>query len=165
MAVNCFLNVLPHIIYGPGEDALFLTVEHGGVFDSNTTQAVLDETKKKMLCNVNDTNSVECEEFDGNYAPQLILFISQLISGFGQPLFYTLGTAYMDDNIKKSKTATFISRHILWHTHFCAEKCHNRFVCTRRFVVFPSTSWAGIWLYVGIDLSEYVHLTGPDADH
>lgn len=112
---------MPHIIYGPGEDALFLTLEHGGVFDSNTTQAVLDETKKKMLCNVNDTSSsVECDEFDGNYAPQLILFISQLISGFGQPLFYTLGTAYMDDNIKKSKTATFISRRIFKQTLFHA---------------------------------------------
>lgn len=56
------------------------------------------------------TGGVECEIYEGNYAPQVVLFLAQLISGIGQPLFYTLGTAYMDDNIKKSKTATFISK-------------------------------------------------------
>lgn len=50
-----------------------------------------------------------CEERSGSLAPQLILFGAQLISGVGQTLFYSLGTTYMDDNVQKSKTASFIS--------------------------------------------------------
>lgn len=49
---------------------------------------------------------------EANFAPQVVLFLAQIISGIGQPLYYTLGTSYMDDNIKKSKTATFISKKI-----------------------------------------------------
>lgn len=50
-----------------------------------------------------------CDDGDSNYTPQVILFVAQFISGIGQPLYYTLGVSYMDDNIQKSKTPTFIS--------------------------------------------------------
>lgn len=53
---------------------------------------------------------MKCESSDGDYTPQVILFTAQFISGIGQPLYYTLGVAYMDDNILKSKTPTFISK-------------------------------------------------------
>lgn len=53
--------------------------------------------------------SVQCESGDGDYTPQVILFVAQFVSGIGQPLYYTLGVSYMDDNILKSKTPTFIS--------------------------------------------------------
>lgn len=56
------------------------------------------------------TGGAECELREGSFAPQVVLFVAQLISGIGQPLYYTLGTSYMDDNIKKSKTAAFISK-------------------------------------------------------
>lgn len=42
--------------------------------------------------------------------PQVILFSAQLVAGIGQTLYYTLGVAYMDDNIKKSKTPALISK-------------------------------------------------------
>lgn len=45
----------------------------------------------------------------GNWAPQIILFIAQLIAGVGGSLYFTLGVSYMDDNIKKSKTPALIS--------------------------------------------------------
>lgn len=63
-----------------------------------------------MLCyNEKSNSSGECETGSGNYAPQVILFTAQFISGMGGPLFYTLGISYMDDNIKKSKTPALIS--------------------------------------------------------
>lgn len=53
--------------------------------------------------------AASCGDGDGDYAPQVILFVAQFISGIGQPLYYTLGVSYMDDNIQKSKTPIFIS--------------------------------------------------------
>lgn len=41
--------------------------------------------------------------------PQILLFIGQLVAGVGQSLYYTLGSAYIDDNVKKSKTPALIS--------------------------------------------------------
>lgn len=41
--------------------------------------------------------------------PQALLFLGQIVAGIGQSLYYTLGVAYMDDNIKKSKTPVLIS--------------------------------------------------------
>lgn len=44
------------------------------------------------------------------WAPQILLFTAQFISGIGQPLYSTLGISYMDDNIQKSKTPAFVSK-------------------------------------------------------
>lgn len=42
-------------------------------------------------------------------APQIMLFVAHMLSGIGGPVFGTLGIAYMDDNIKKSKIPIFVS--------------------------------------------------------
>ena len=55
-------------------------------------------------------NGLECEQGEGNLAPQVVLFIAQFISGIGGSLYYTLGVSYMDDNTKKSKTAALLSK-------------------------------------------------------
>lgn len=65
---------------------------------------------QKHVCNVYIASGQSvCEEKSGSLAPQILLFGAQLISGVGQTLFYSLGTTYMDDNVQKSKTASFIS--------------------------------------------------------
>lgn len=51
----------------------------------------------------------ECDTGEDNFMPQVLLFTGQLVAGVGQSLFYTIGVAYMDDNIKKSKTPALIS--------------------------------------------------------
>lgn len=63
---------------------------------------------KKGLCQ--DKDSYSCDDNAGTFAPQLILFCAQLISGIGGALYYTLGIAYMDDNIKKDKTPMLVSK-------------------------------------------------------
>ncbi|KAF6213994.1 hypothetical protein GE061_011723 [Apolygus lucorum] len=107
----CILNGLPHLLYGSGEDALMLTSEYGGTGEMNAsvTQDILERHNKQMLCQNKPGASVKCVEEDGGYGPTIILFAAQFISGLGGSLYYTLGTTYMDDNIKKSKTPALIS--------------------------------------------------------
>lgn len=108
--------MLPHFLYGPGEDALLLTKECGAKLASmasdNSSIATMSSIElmkqRKFLC-LNRTNHNHCEEADGNFAPQALLFIAQLVSGIGGSLYYTLGVSYMDDNIQKSKTPALIS--------------------------------------------------------
>ncbi|CAO1324723.1 unnamed protein product [Diamesa tonsa] len=106
----CMLTALPHFIYGPGDQALSLTTEYGGTKNDEQTLLVLEKEKQKTICRTNVTAGIaECETEEGVFMPQLLLFMGQLVAGIGQSLYYTLGVAYMDDNIKKSKTPALIS--------------------------------------------------------
>lgn len=53
IVIYCLMNGLPHFIYGPGEDALSLTVEYGAVKDDEVSKAVQDLNNKKLLCQKN----------------------------------------------------------------------------------------------------------------
>lgn len=102
----CFLTALPHFLYGSGSEAEKLTVEFGA--EQNFTYNEI--LKKQSLCRLDpDDGSMKCEQEEGNLEPQIILFLGQLVAGIGQSLYYTLGTAYIDDNVKKSKTPALIS--------------------------------------------------------
>ncbi|XP_067011067.2 solute carrier organic anion transporter family member 74D [Anabrus simplex] len=103
----CILTALPHILYGPGEDALALTLEYGAVVDRNTSTELMTREKQKTLCRPGE--GVSCEEEEGSFAPQVLLFIANFVAGIGGSLYYTLGVTYMDDNIKRSKTPALIS--------------------------------------------------------
>ncbi|XP_062708927.1 solute carrier organic anion transporter family member 74D-like [Aedes albopictus] len=105
----CWLNAVPHLLYGPGEAALLLTTEHGASYDEDQIKEVFEAQKAKTLCRGNGTRGAECEVEEGNMAPQVVLFVAQFISGIGSSLYYTLGVSYMDDNIKKSKTPALVS--------------------------------------------------------
>lgn len=105
----CCLTMLPHFLYGPGQDALLLTKEYGAKNPNTSTSYTIPEKMKKFLCKTGDNQGQDCEEADGNFAPQVLLFIAQLVSGVGGSLYYTLGVSYMDDNIQKSKTPALIS--------------------------------------------------------
>lgn len=111
VVLYCLLTALPHFLYGAGSDALSLTIEYRTKINSNLTFEVLQRQRRKTLCHVRNSTAEECEIESGNYTPQLILFIAQLISGIGGSLYYTLGVSYMDDNIKKSKTPALISKY------------------------------------------------------
>ncbi|XP_066600872.1 solute carrier organic anion transporter family member 74D [Prorops nasuta] len=104
----CCLTMLPHFLYGPGEDALSLTKEFGAK-PRIENSSIIPDKHRKFLCLGKDSRGKECEDADDNFAPQVILFIAQLVSGVGGSLYYTLGVSYMDDNIQKSKTPALIS--------------------------------------------------------
>lgn len=106
----CLLTALPHFLYGPGEQAFLLTREYGASLNDETTFEVMELERQKTLCRTNVTAGIaECELEEGTLAPQLLLFAGQLVAGVGQSLYYTLGAAYIDDNVKKSKTPALIS--------------------------------------------------------
>lgn len=107
----CLMTALLHLLYGAGEDALLLTTEFGARYDANTTKDLFEREQRKSLCHARNRTYSDCETLEGSYAPQIILFTAQLISGMGAPLYYTLGISYMDDNIKKSKTPALISKY------------------------------------------------------
>lgn len=50
MVIFCLLTALPHLLYGPGENALVLTTEYGAQFDANKTLEIMETQKKKTLC-------------------------------------------------------------------------------------------------------------------
>ncbi|XP_015609202.1 solute carrier organic anion transporter family member 2A1 [Cephus cinctus] len=105
----CCLNMLPHFLYGPGEDAMLLTKEYGSKHQESTNLTFIPDKQRKFLCLGKEGREKECEDPEENFAPQVLLFIAQLVSGVGGSLYYTLGVSYMDDNIQKSKTPALIS--------------------------------------------------------
>uniref|UniRef100_A0A1L8DDZ5 Solute carrier organic anion transporter family member n=2 Tax=Nyssomyia neivai TaxID=330878 RepID=A0A1L8DDZ5_9DIPT len=108
LSAFCLLTSLPHFIYGGGGVETF-TVEHGFNPNEDELQIIKEQEKKKILCNGNLMDAVKCEVDEGNWGPQIIFFCAQLIAGVGAALYSSLGTAYMDDNVKKSKTPALMS--------------------------------------------------------
>ena len=49
VVLYCLMTALPHLLYGPGEDALALTVEYGGVVDYNATQEAMSKSASSAL--------------------------------------------------------------------------------------------------------------------
>lgn len=60
------MNVFPHFLYGPGEDALVLTEEYGAKMDENYTQTIFEDEKNKKLC-----------KHDGNFNWAQFMFVEQ----------------------------------------------------------------------------------------
>lgn len=50
--IFCLMNILPHFLYGAGEDALALTVEYGARFDDANSSKIFEKEKRDTLCNV-----------------------------------------------------------------------------------------------------------------
>ncbi|XP_056646854.1 solute carrier organic anion transporter family member 74D [Diorhabda sublineata] len=107
----CIMTASPHFLYGAGEDALSLTMEHKHYSNSSYDEYLNHSLsyQRKDLCQNRKVNHKSCKLEEGNYTPQLILFAAQFISGIGGSLYYTLGISYMDDNVKRSKTPALFS--------------------------------------------------------
>ncbi|EDW01466.1 solute carrier organic anion transporter family member 74D [Drosophila grimshawi] len=102
--IFCLLTSSLHFIYGPGEDALKLTRQFGDYDNSSDFMSIAHKDHK--LCMTTDPG---CIEQDGTWVPPLVMFIGQFIAGIGISLFWTVGIAYMDDNISKEKTPAMLS--------------------------------------------------------
>lgn len=100
VAAFCVGNLLPHLVYGYGSEALSLTKEYEHMHANSTTKITTD------LC---DKEGVGCVR-EGSLAPQAMFFVSQWLWGIGAPLYTNLGMAYMDDNIKRSRTPVLMSK-------------------------------------------------------
>jgi solute carrier organic anion transporter family, member 5A len=59
IVIYCVLNCMPHFLFGPGDDALSLTVEYGGVKDDQQTKAIQEMNNKKLICQSNGMHQVQ----------------------------------------------------------------------------------------------------------
>lgn len=105
--ISCFVVALPHLIYGPGTDALSLTKEFGLQIKNigNTTRS------QDHLCQLEGKNeNCQEQELTGDFSivPLILLFLSQFILGIGNTLYFSLGQTYLDDNTKKTETPVLL---------------------------------------------------------
>lgn len=125
-ALSCFVLALPHLLYGPGEDAIRLTRQY---IDATGAVSLAEFLKAHFLiyllifqdisfisqygkhedpilhCHANkppqdcDANSLSS---DYSVVPLVLIFLSQFILGIGTTLYYVLGQTYIDDNTDKA---------------------------------------------------------------
>ncbi|XP_068087043.1 solute carrier organic anion transporter family member 74D isoform X2 [Anabrus simplex] len=96
--VACFLAMLPHAIYGPGQDALDLTLEYGDVPGPlNATNGTV------ALCHNAITSEEDCITESSSTIPVAIFFITELMFGVGDSGQLMLGLTYLDNNSRKDK--------------------------------------------------------------
>ncbi|KAF4523689.1 hypothetical protein B566_EDAN006060 [Ephemera danica] len=109
VAFSCYMRLIPHWMYGPGEDALSLTTEFGatGTFGSTTGNA--SENGPISLCGNNETDSEDCDNASSGHISAAILFLSQMVLGIGNSVYCTLGICYMDDNSRKNKAPLMLA--------------------------------------------------------
>nr|CAD7444209.1 unnamed protein product [Timema bartmani] len=103
-AISCFILALPHLVYGPGKDAIALTEEF---LDTTVLNSSIPKTNDRaLLCSGNKTALAYCEEdiSSGEHSlmPLILIFFSQFVLGIGTTLFHSLGQTYLDDHTKKT---------------------------------------------------------------
>ncbi|PNF14783.1 hypothetical protein B7P43_G07610 [Cryptotermes secundus] len=98
--LSCYILVLPHMVYGPGKNALALTEEYFDTHFYNMTSEVRDDSL--AVCSATSYDKT-CEEM-ASIMPLVLIFLSQFVLGIGSTLYYALGQPYLDDNSKKTQT-------------------------------------------------------------
>ncbi|KAL1129042.1 hypothetical protein AAG570_013574 [Ranatra chinensis] len=135
--VLCISNVLPHLIFGAGEDAMSLAKS-----DNSSDQV---EQESCVL------------ESNENTIAAILLIVSNLVLGMCSCTYYTLGFTYLDDNSSKDK-APFILALV-----FCirligptlgftlAAKCLKLFIdpTIQPKITNDDPRWVG-WIFFGI---------------
>ncbi|XP_073993727.1 solute carrier organic anion transporter family member 74D-like isoform X2 [Rhodnius prolixus] len=89
-SISCFLRYTPHLLYGPGEEAVLISTPNASSPGDN-------------LCKVSDMSEENCAFNSESTVSFVILLISLLMLGAGTSPYYTLGMAYLDDNALKNK--------------------------------------------------------------
>ncbi|XP_015609207.1 solute carrier organic anion transporter family member 5A1 [Cephus cinctus] len=168
-AASCLVLALPHVIYGPGKDALALTKEY---LDHTLLNATGTDSSHIAICPRNN-NPEQCDEnamMDISYLPRLLVFVSQFILGIGTTLYYGLGQTYLDDNTKKKNTPmllgfTFALRTIGPAVGFVlAYACLNLYidptlhpVITKKDPRWLGAWWLG-WIILGVTMAMFAVL-------
>ncbi|XP_063868487.1 solute carrier organic anion transporter family member 74D-like [Scylla paramamosain] len=123
-AISCFLAALPHLLYGPGQDALDLVAAMNAHRD-NTLDNTTVRVKKMEVCHSYSGDACD-EGQDGilgglaqsgsNTAyigPIILFFVSQFFVGISISLFYSIGLTYLDDNVNKKTYPLYYSMSLL----------------------------------------------------
>ncbi|XP_055947691.1 solute carrier organic anion transporter family member 74D-like isoform X3 [Argiope bruennichi] len=97
VSVSCFLTTVPYFIYGPALH--FLERETLGT-----------DQKRKEFCD-SDMKEERCDSLNSSPTTPVvcILFLANLICGFGYTAYYTIGAPYLDDNVRKKNSPMYFS--------------------------------------------------------
>ncbi|XP_023314280.1 solute carrier organic anion transporter family member 4C1-like isoform X2 [Trichogramma pretiosum] len=164
-SLSCFVLALPHAIYGPGQDALSLTMEYlNASLVENSDSNNGNNNKDSLVCSLqsNDNNKdslldhEQCNQTqldDTSVVPRLIVFFSQFILGIGTTLYYVLGQPYIDDNTKKKNTPMLLGITFAFRTigpalgFVLGYLCLNLYVDPSLHPVIEKTDprWLGAW--------------------
>jgi sodium-independent organic anion transporter len=99
--LSCYILVLPHMVYGPGQNALALTKEY---LDSHFYNATSENKDDSLGVCPAASYKKNCEDDMATILPLILIFLSQFVLGIGSTLYYALGQPYLDDNVKKTRT-------------------------------------------------------------
>ncbi|EDW28766.1 GL18770 [Drosophila persimilis] len=110
--LSCYILVLPHFIYGAGQDVLQFTKEYqdsliNSTSDSGIPLPNVTSTQSEQLCGVGKKEE-GCDDLF-TYVPLVLIFLSQFVLGVGNTLYYSLGQTYLDDNTKKTNTPLMLA--------------------------------------------------------
>ncbi|KFM75768.1 Solute carrier organic anion transporter family member 5A1, partial [Stegodyphus mimosarum] len=95
--ISCFASAIPYFIYGPGLHILSKSVDSL----SKINREYCDLEDRNEGCNPSQVASL--------HPAVIILFIANFLNGFGYTAFYTVGTPYLDDNVKKKNSPLYFS--------------------------------------------------------
>ncbi|CAN7975460.1 unnamed protein product, partial [Ixodes persulcatus] len=98
VVISCGLCVLPHFLFGPGVHLARQRFGPHGPMDGpwyEFCNRVADS--EDCLSNVN---------LEGDFTI-FIMFVANLLHGFGSATFYVVGMSYMDDNVKKKDSPMY----------------------------------------------------------
>ncbi|GFT65172.1 solute carrier organic anion transporter family member 4C1 [Nephila pilipes] len=91
--LSCFIMSLPYFIYGPIKE-----------FSSESFRHVVNRTKYEF-CDLKEKDYF-CEK-SPTFTAVSILFFGNFLKGFGSLAFYTIGTSYLDDSVKKKNSPVY----------------------------------------------------------
>ncbi|KAJ9590578.1 hypothetical protein L9F63_016347 [Diploptera punctata] len=111
--LSCYLRLVPHLVLGPGQDALELTTEYQDMYHitHNTTGNQTNEYSGKQMCK-SEMPEEDCSVGSISVLPVTMFVVSAFLLGIGTSMYYTLGITYMDDNVRKNKTPLLLA---IWH--------------------------------------------------
>ncbi|GIY07332.1 solute carrier organic anion transporter family member 5A1 [Caerostris extrusa] len=84
---SCFLSCLPFFLFG--------------------TEINRSASKSIEYC-YHSSKNAECGKLSQNLVAIIILFIANFLNGFGSMAYYTIGTPYLDDNVKKKNSPLYL---------------------------------------------------------
>ncbi|KAF8796523.1 Solute carrier organic anion transporter like protein [Argiope bruennichi] len=99
--VSCFVMSVPYFIYGPIREFTSESVRH---VVNRTKYEFCDLKEKDHFCDASPT-----------FTAVSILFFGNFLKGFGSLAFYTIGTSYLDDSVKKKNSPLYFVHFILLH--------------------------------------------------
>uniref|UniRef100_A0A1Q3FLT1 Solute carrier organic anion transporter family member n=1 Tax=Culex tarsalis TaxID=7177 RepID=A0A1Q3FLT1_CULTA len=157
MALSCFVNALPHFLYGPNVQDM-MQQDLGNV-TSKGSQNLCDENRLPP----------DCSTDLGNLKPQMLLFLGSFFSGAGTSLYFTLGLTYLDDNIRKEKVP-FLSSLAAFGRRLGPMLGFSMASLCLKYFVFPGVDpgynssdprWIGAWWVGWIVLGSVLLVVAP----